>query len=93
MVSLRAPRVLLAWDAPTQAQSAGWARYVLERRFEVSVTAVRVGSIDRVDLDEFDVVVLPSGTYGPLAGEEPLRRIRDWARRGGTLVTIAEASR
>jgi hypothetical protein len=93
VVSLHAPRVLLAWDAPTQTQSAGWARYVLERRFDVAVTAVRVGSIDRIDLDDFDVIVLPSGTYGPLAGEESLRRLRDWTRRGGTLVTIAEASR
>jgi hypothetical protein len=93
VVAMRAPRVLLAWDSPTQSQSAGWARYVLERRFELPVTAVRVPSIDRVDLDDFDVIVLPSGTYGPLAGEEPLRRLREWARRGGTLVTIAEASR
>ena len=33
VVALKAPRVLLAWDAPTSSQSAGWARYVLERRF------------------------------------------------------------
>lgn len=93
VVSMRAPRVVLAWDAPTETQSAGWARYVLERRFGVPVTAVRVGSFERIDLDEFDVVVLPSGIYAPLAGEEPLRRLREWARRGGTIVTIANASR
>jgi len=93
VVALKAPRVLLAWDTPTQSQSAGWARYVLERRFGVAVTAIRVSAIDRADLDDFDVIVLPSGTYAPLAGDEPLRRIRDWVRRGGTLVTIAEASR
>jgi hypothetical protein len=93
VVAMRAPRVLLAWDAPTQTQSAGWARYVLERRFAVPVTAVRVASIERIDLDDFDVIVLPSGTYAPLAGDEPLRRLREWVRRGGTLVTLAEASR
>ena len=93
VVALRAPRVVLAWDAPTQSQSAGWARYVLERRFGVPVTAVRVSSFERLDLDEVDVIVLPSGTYGPLAGEEPLRRLREWTRRGGTIVTLADASR
>ena len=30
---LRAPRVLLAWDTPTSSLSAGWARWVLERRY------------------------------------------------------------
>jgi zinc carboxypeptidase len=93
VVALKAPRVLLAWDAPTQAQSAGWTRYVLERRFGVPVTAVRVGSIERTDLNEFDVIVLPSGTYAPLAGQQALDRLREWLRGGGTIVTIADASR
>ena len=78
--------MLLAWDAPTQTQSAGWARYVLERRFGVPVTAVRVGSIERIDLDDFDVIVLPSGTYAPLAGERsaaPLSRLDSPRRHAG----------
>ena len=35
---------------PTSSQSAGWARYVLERRFGQPVSAVRVASLARVDL-------------------------------------------
>lgn len=93
VVALRAPRVLLAWDVPTQPQSAGWARYVLERRFGQPVSAVRVASLARVNLNEVDVLVLPSGTYAQLATDDSLRRIREWIRGGGTLVTIGEASR
>jgi hypothetical protein len=37
------------------------------------------------------VLVLPSGTYS--FNEDGLRRLRDWIRNGGTLITIAEASR
>ena len=91
--ALKAPRVLLAWDTPAQTLSAGFARYVLERRFGHPATAVRVGSFGRANLNDFDVVVLPSGTYAPLAGEDALRRLRDWIRGGGTLVTLGEASR
>jgi hypothetical protein len=90
---MKAPRVLLAWDEPAQAQSAGWARYVLERRYGIPVTAVRLSAMSRIALHDFDVIVLPSGTYAPLAGDEALRRLRDWIRGGGTLVTIADASR
>lgn len=54
---------------------------------------MRVGSFSRAELDEFDVIVLPSGTYAPLAGEDAIRRLREWVRGGGTLVTLAEASR
>jgi len=93
VVALKAPRVLLAWDTPTSSLSAGWARYALERRFGQPVTAVRVASLPRADLARFDVIVLPSGNYGTTIGGDLLRRLKDWISAGGTLVTIAEASR
>ena len=93
VLPLESPRVLLAWDSPAQSLSSGWARYVLERRFGQPTTAVRVGSLRRVDLRSFDVVVLPSGDYTDALNDEAVRRLKDWVRTGGTLVTLAEASR
>ena len=90
---LKRPRVALAWDAPALSTSAGWARWVLERRYGQPVTAVRVASFRRLDLGRYDVVVLPSGDYSAALGEEQVRRLRDWIRGGGTLVTLADASR
>jgi len=90
---LKAPRVLLAWDTPTQSLSAGWTRYTLERRFGQPVTAVRVSSLTRANLSDFDVIVLPSGNYGGSINDALLARLKDWLRNGGTLVTLAEASR
>jgi hypothetical protein len=90
---LKAPKVLLAWDAPASSLSAGWTRYVLERRFGQPVTIVRASSLGRAPLAEYDVLVLPSGSYGSQIGEAVLTRIKDWLRAGGTLVTLAEASR
>ncbi len=92
VVALKAPRVLLAWDAPASSLSAGWARYSLERRFGQPVTAVRVATLARVDLRRYDVIVLPAGTYSAIQGES-LRRVKDWVGAGGTLVTLGEASR
>ncbi len=90
-VALKSPKVLLAWDAPTSSLSAGWTRFVLERRYGQAVTAVRVNSMSRVDLYRYDTLILPAGTYTFSADQ--LRRIKDWVNAGGTLITLGEASR
>lgn len=93
VAALKAPKILLAWDAPTQSLSAGWTRYTLERRFGAAVTAVRTASLGRANFNDYDVIVLPSGNYAGQINEAVLTRIKDWLRSGGTLVTLAEASR
>ena len=92
VANMKSPRVLLMWDVPTSSLSAGWARFALERRIGVQTTAVRVGSFRRANLNNYDVVVMPSGDYSSL-GDDGAKRLKDWVRGGGTLVTLGEASR
>ena len=93
VAALKAPKILLAWDTPTSTLSAGWTRYTLERRFGAAVTAVRTSSLARANFNDYDVIVLPSGNYGGQINDAVLNRIKDWLRGGGTLITLAEASR
>ena len=93
VVPLKPPRVLLAWDSPSQSTSAGWARYTVERRYRQPITAVRTNSLGRLDLSRFDVVVLPAGDYSTALSGDVLRRLKEWVSAGGTLVTLGEASR
>jgi hypothetical protein len=90
---LKPPRVLLVWDTPTAALSAGWTRFVLERRFGQPVTAVRAASLARAVFADFDVIILPSGNYAGVIGDAVVNRLKDWLRGGGTLITMAEATR
>jgi hypothetical protein len=92
--ALELPRVMLVWGEPAQSYSAGWARFVLEQRYGIPVTAVRGDRAGRVRLDDYDVVVLPEGGYSSAwPGEEGIDDLRDWMRAGGTLVTMGESSR
>lgn len=90
---LRSPRVLMAWDTPTKSRSAGWARYTLERRYGQSVTIVRTASLRHANFAHYDVVVMPSGDYGGSINESTINQLKDWLHSGGTLITLAEASR
>ena len=65
---------------PTSSLSAGWTRYVLERRFGQAVTTVRTASLGRADFADYDVLVLPSGNYAGQIGDAVLNRLKDWLR-------------
>jgi hypothetical protein len=94
MVTLvKAPKILLVWDSPAESDSAGWARFVLEQRYGVPVTVVRARSLRFVELQRYNVLVLPAGSYGGAFGDDDVRRLRDWLTGGGVLVTLADASR
>jgi hypothetical protein len=90
--ALREPRVLLLYDEPASSYSAGWARYVLERRYGQRTTVVRGSSFGQVILSAYDVIVLPSGNYGSVIGSGMVERVQAWMRDGGTLITLAGAS-
>lgn len=47
---MRKPVIAIAWDRPTQAGSAGEARFVLERQFHYPVTAIRTRQLGAADL-------------------------------------------
>ena len=84
--------MVIAGTAGTQPMSAGWTRYTLERRFGQPVTAVRVGSLGRIDFTLSTCWSCPRAPTPAIAGDA-LRRLKDWINAGGTLITIAEASR
>lgn len=90
--ALRSPRVMLVYDSPASSYSVGWARYILERRYGQPTVAVRASSVGRADLSDYDVIVLPSGNYGGVFGSGLVDRLRNWMSRGGTLITLANAS-
>ncbi len=91
---LMVPRVLMLWDRPVNAYSAGWVRYLLEQRYGVPVTPVRTHDLARVELDRFTVMILPEGSgYGDVLGERGTKAIVGFVERGGVLITLGSATR
>ena len=93
VVALKAPRVLLLWDQPAAAPSAGALRYALERFFGYPVSVVRSASLAHAEIMRADVIVLPdtwgSGTaFEAALGEGGAKRLAAWVREGGTLIAV-----
>lgn len=90
VVTLKAPKIAMAWDTPTSSLSAGNTRFVIERTLGYPVTAIRVAHLARADLTKYDVLIMPSGRYQSNKGMSG--NIASWVRAGGVLITLGEAT-
>ncbi len=81
-------RVALVGGDGIGSTSFGTAWHTFDELLGYPVTRVQLGTLARV-LDEFDVVVLPSGfRIGSELGEAGVAALRSWVRDGGTLITL-----
>ncbi|GAB4149321.1 MAG: M14 family zinc carboxypeptidase [Planctomycetota bacterium] len=91
---VRRPRVALAWDRPVSPNSAGFARFLLERRYGLPVAPIRTAHLSRARLDRFTVLILPAGGgYADVLGKSGQEAISRWVDRGGVLIALGSASR
>ena len=85
--AIQAPRIATVMGPGVSSLSAGeiWHHFETALRYPIH----RVGAVDELDLDELDVVVLPSGWYR--LDEEERGDLADWVREGGQLVAVGGA--
>lgn len=92
--SLKAPKIAIAWDFPTDPYNAGNARFVIERKIGFNATPLRVSKLKSPALNAFDVLVLPNGgNYADALGEAGLRNIKLFMQNGGTIISIGGATK
>jgi hypothetical protein len=91
------PKVAIAWDIPTSAYSAGNTRFIIERQFDLPVTAIRTSELVNSDLGRYQVLILPQSGYGPgyndILGKKGTANLKDWVAKGGVLIGLGNANR
>jgi hypothetical protein len=93
VVSLKKPSIAVVVDGPVSAESYGWLWFLLERRLGVRFTAVRADRLGGIELDRYNIVVIPDGGPGvasALGGG--MATLKEWVSRGGTLVCVDDAA-
>ena len=97
VVRFNAPKVAIAWDYPTSSYSAGNTRFVIERQFDMPVTAIRMNQLKSADLKRYQVLILPENGWGSnykdALGESGAANLKDWVTKGGVLIGLGTANR
>lgn len=93
VVTMVAPKIAMAWDAPTSSLSAGNSRFVIERQFNYPVTAIRTPMLRKADLSAYQVLILPAGNYKATLGKDGAANLKKWVEGGGVLITLGSATK
>ena len=86
---LRRPRVGLVTGPGVSPSSAGGLNWLLEDRYGMEFTTLLLASLRRVDLSEFDALLIPSLDDAHLLPREDLEH---WVEGGGVLVAVGEGA-
>ena len=97
VVRFNQPKVAIVWDEPTLSYSAGNTRFIIERQFDLPVTAIRARQLINSDLSRYQVLILPQSGYrqgyADVLGKKGTANLKDWVAKGGVLIGLGNANR
>ncbi|TRO65278.1 M14 family metallopeptidase [Christiangramia sabulilitoris] len=65
--------------------------YFMEQDLNYPVTPLHTDYFERVDLSDFDVLIMPEGWYKDFMDKKTLEKIKTWVSSGGKLIAIGSA--
>jgi len=84
------PRIALVGGPETSASSYGMLWHTLDVETPIPHSNINFDSLERIDLNHYGVIVLPSGSYH--LAKNNIEKLQVWLRNGGTIVAVGGAS-
>ena len=84
---IQIPKILMATGDGVNVAAAGEIWHLLDTRYEIPFTKVDIDRIGKINLDKYNVLILPEGNYGSLSVE----KIKEFAQGGGTIIMTGTA--
>ena len=84
-------KIAVLSGSATSSLSFGEVWHFFETQLQYPITAVNANNFKNTDLNIYDVLILPNGSYDALLDTTTLKKIKKWTRAGGTLIAIGGA--
>lgn len=84
---IRKPKIMAVTGESSSSLSFGEVWHFFEQQIKYPLTVVRSEDLSRINLNDFDVIILPDGSYSDPGNE----KIQQWIRAGGKLIAMEGA--
>ncbi len=88
---VKAPRVAVLAGNYISSLGFGEVWHYFEQQIGYPVTVLETGYLPMVPLNQFDVLIMPSGSYGSIINDRMLTSLKDWVRAGGRVIALESA--
>ena len=85
---LKAPRVAVATGPTIDDNAFGSVWHFFEQELKYPITVIRAEQLGRARLRDFDVIILPDGSYGSILSSSTREALHAWIVAGGNLIAV-----
>jgi hypothetical protein len=85
------PRVAVLTGDEVSSLDAGEVWHLFEQDLKYPVTFINAEDVARVNWKDYDVLILPNGSYRALEEKNTAEMLRNWVREGGRLIVMENA--
>lgn len=89
---VKKPVIGLVGGPGTNATSYGMLWHTLDIDTPIPHNTLSLESLRNIDLDDYNVLVFPDGSYSDRLGKRGMEKIKAWVSDGGTIVAVKGAS-
>ncbi|MDO1447916.1 M14 family zinc carboxypeptidase [Rhodocytophaga aerolata] len=89
---IKAPKVAVLAGEGISSSAFGEVWHYFEQQIGYPITVIRTSYFNTVPLSEFDVLILPAGSYNSFFNDRSVAGLKEWVRAGGKLIAMESAA-
>ncbi len=88
---LQKPEILMLAGGSSNSRDAGELWHLFDQKFQIPVCLTEGSMLATVQIEKYNVLILPGGAYPELTGETA-DKLKGWVKNGGTLIAYGTAT-
>jgi len=85
------PKIILMRGEGVSSLAFGEFWYFMEQELNYPITMINTDDIGGVNFDDYNVLVMPSGSYGRALNKSTMEKLNAWVRNGGKVIALDRA--